>query len=70
MSTHNYLTSSQVAMRYSKSHRTIMRWIESRPEGFPAPIKINGRHSWRASDLEEWEKALAATAASGKPEAA
>jgi predicted DNA-binding transcriptional regulator AlpA len=58
-----FFTSMQIAARYSRTHRTIIRWIEAQPQGFPRPLKIAGRHMWRADDIEAWEKSLAANAA-------
>lgn len=55
-----YLTSGQLARRYNKSTRTITRWAEDLPNGFPSPIEINGRKLWDADAIGSWERALAA----------
>ncbi len=51
-----FLTARQVQGRYQRSHVSIWRWVHDKSLGFPAPIKMNGRHNfWRLADLEAWE---------------
>jgi predicted DNA-binding transcriptional regulator AlpA len=55
----SYLTSSQLGQRYHRTQRTLARWIKSRPDGFPKPIKLNGRNLWPQDKIESWEQWLA-----------
>ena len=49
-----YLSTAQVAKRYSVSVSAIYSW--RRNSDFPKPIKLNGSTSrWPISALEEWE---------------
>ncbi len=50
-----YLSDRTLAKRYDVSRSTIWRWSS---EGMlPDPVKINGSTRWKASAIEEWEKA-------------
>lgn len=44
--------------------RTIGRKIKNPPEGFPTPIKINGRLYFRRSELEAYKRRLISEAIS------
>lgn len=57
-----FLTSSQVGERYKRTQRTLVRWIQNPPQGFPAPIRINGRNLWQLEKIEAWELSLASKA--------
>lgn len=48
---------------------TLWRWGRDPDLGFPAPIVINRRKYWRASDLDHWDSqhSLEASAAVGRP---
>lgn len=65
-----YLVSGQLARRYERTTRTISRWIENPPNGFPLPVRINGRHFWDAEAIEAWEQSLAAAVRQPVKEAA
>ncbi len=71
MSDHKrYLTSSQVASRYGRTIRTISRWVEDPPSGFPLPVRVNGRNLWEIGPIEAWEQSLAAAVRQPVKEAA
>lgn len=55
------LSGPEVQARYRRSHVTIWRWSRNTSLGFPKPFRINGYKFWRRSDLEAWEKRLAAS---------
>jgi hypothetical protein len=65
----SYLTSTQLGKRYNRTGRTLARWILRPPQGFPHPVKINGRNLWLSHQIEAWERSLATEAAS-RPKAA
>jgi hypothetical protein len=45
-----------VCERYNISDRTVDRWLESGI--LPLPLRINGIRYWRASELEQHERAF------------
>lgn len=61
-----FLTKPNLARRWQKTPRTIDRWIENPPAGFPSPIIINGRKHWDLDLVEKYERACAAAAHSVK----
>jgi predicted DNA-binding transcriptional regulator AlpA len=59
-----YLTGGDVDRRYKRSSQTRWRWGKDPTLNFPKPIKIKGRLLYRLSELEDWERRMAA--ASGR----
>jgi predicted DNA-binding transcriptional regulator AlpA len=50
-----YLSDTQVAIRYGVSRQTVWRWAAT-DETFPNSIKLSpGCTRWRLSDIEAWE---------------
>ena len=50
----NYLSTTEVAERYSVAKSTIYSWRKH--SDFPKPIKLNGSTArWPVSTLEDWE---------------
>jgi predicted DNA-binding transcriptional regulator AlpA len=37
----------------------LARWIETQPQGFPQPVRLNGRNLWQQEKIENWERSLA-----------
>jgi len=67
--TKRYLTGPEVDRRYGRSSQSRWRWSKDPELGFPKPLKIQGRCFYRLSDLEEFERRMAANMLGG-PEAA
>jgi predicted DNA-binding transcriptional regulator AlpA len=63
-----YLTGPDLDRRYKRSSQTRWRWSKDPELGFPKPIRIKNRLLYRRSEIEEWERRMAA--ASLKTEAA
>ena len=63
-----YLTGPDLDRRYKRSSQTRWRWSKDPELGFPLPIRIKNRLLYRRSDIQEWERRMAA--ASLKTEAA
>lgn len=59
-----YLTGRDLDRRYKRSSQTRWRWSKDPELGFPKPIKVKGRLLYRLSEVEEWERRIAA--ASGR----
>lgn len=59
MSANGFLTSSQLGERYQRTQRTLARWIKNPPQGFPQPVRLNGRNLWPQEKIENWERSLA-----------
>jgi predicted DNA-binding transcriptional regulator AlpA len=59
-----YLTGPDLDRRYKRSSQTRWRWSKDPELGFPKPIKIKNRLLYRLSEIEEWERRMAA--ASGR----
>ena len=57
-----FLTKPSLARRWQKTPRTIDRWVESQPLGFPVPVILGGRKHWDLDLIEEYERACAAAA--------
>ena len=55
-----FLTGPEVDRRYSRSAMTRWRWSKDAALGFPVPMKVNGRLLYRLSELEAWERRMAA----------
>jgi predicted DNA-binding transcriptional regulator AlpA len=66
MSDHNdeYLTGPDLDRRYKRSSQTRWRWSKDPELGFPKPIRIKNRLLYSRSEIEEWERRMAA--ASGR----
>jgi predicted DNA-binding transcriptional regulator AlpA len=62
--TEEYLTGRDLDCRYRRSPQTRWRWSKDPELGFPKPIKIKNRLLYRRSEIEEWERRMAA--ASGR----
>jgi predicted DNA-binding transcriptional regulator AlpA len=58
-----YLTGPDLDRRYKRSSQTRWRWSKDPELGFPKPIRIKGRLLYRKSEIEEWERRLAAARA-------
>jgi len=58
-----YLTGPDLDRRYKRSSQTRWRWSKDPSLGFPKPIRIKGRLLYRKSEIEEWERSLAAARA-------
>ena len=56
-----FLTKPNLAKRWQKTPRTIDRWIDSPPAGFPLPTIIGGRKHWDLDLIEAYERGLAAS---------
>jgi predicted DNA-binding transcriptional regulator AlpA len=52
-----YLTTREVAGRYSASTRSIDRWVADSALGFPQPFYINQRKYWSLRALSQWDHA-------------
>jgi predicted DNA-binding transcriptional regulator AlpA len=59
-----YITGGDVDRRYKRSPQTRWRWSKDPTLNFPKPIKIKGRLLYRLSEIEEFERRMAA--ASGR----
>jgi hypothetical protein len=59
-----YLTGPQVDRRYNVTSQSRWRWSKDPTLNFPTPLKIKGRTFYSISELEEFERRLAA--ASGR----
>ena len=59
MSVNFFLSSRQLCERYGRCQRTLARWIETQPQGFPKPVRLNGRNLWPQEKIENWERSLA-----------
>ena len=55
-----YFTGPQLDRRYKRSSQTRWRWSKDPELGFPKPIKIKNRLLYRRSDVEEFERRMAA----------
>lgn len=58
--TKKFLTGPEVDRRYSRTYQSRWRWSKNPDLGFPKPLKINGRSLYKLSELEEWERRMAA----------
>jgi predicted DNA-binding transcriptional regulator AlpA len=56
------LTARQTCERYSKSIRTLNRWLNDPELGFPRPIWINDRRHFSLAELKSWERRQAGKA--------
>jgi hypothetical protein len=54
-----YFTSADLAVRYQRVQRTLVRWEKARPQNFPQLLRINGRKLWPQEAIESWERSLA-----------
>jgi predicted DNA-binding transcriptional regulator AlpA len=55
-----FLTGPDLDRRYKRSSQTRWRWSKDPELGFPLPIRIKNRLLYRRSDVEEWERRMAA----------
>jgi hypothetical protein len=53
------LTARQACERYSKSLRTLNRWLNDPNLGFPKPMWINDRRHFSLAELKTWERRTA-----------
>lgn len=52
-----YINDVQLAARYGVHRMTPWRWLKEDPT-FPKPFRLSGRCTrWKASDIEQWERA-------------
>lgn len=63
--TDDYLTGPDVDRRYKHSPITRWRWSKDPELGFPKPLKIKNRLYYRRSDIEAFERRMAAASNSG-----
>jgi predicted DNA-binding transcriptional regulator AlpA len=56
-----YLTTADLKRRYNRSSQTFWRWNNDPELGFPKPITIKNRLFYRRSEIEEWERRMAAS---------
>jgi hypothetical protein len=54
-----FVTTPQLCHRYHRTPRTLARWMKNPPEGFPEPVKLNGRNLWPLAQIEKFERFLA-----------
>ena len=57
-----WLTGPEVAQRFSISSMSLWRWMHDAHLNFPRPVRIRARNYWRQSEIDEWERKLAAGA--------
>jgi predicted DNA-binding transcriptional regulator AlpA len=62
----DYLTGPDVDRRYNRSSQTRWRWSKDPDLGFPKPIRIKNRLFYRRSEIEEWERCMAAASGRGR----
>ena len=55
-----YLTGPDIDRRYKRSSQTRGRWSKDTELGFPQPIKIKNRLLYRRSEIEAFERRMAA----------
>jgi predicted DNA-binding transcriptional regulator AlpA len=55
-----YLTGPQVDHRYGVSSMTRWRWLNDPELGFPQPLRIRGRLFFSLTEIEDWERLMAA----------
>jgi excisionase family DNA binding protein len=51
----HYLTTAEVAQRYSISKMTLWRWLRDEKIGFPKPMVVNRRKLFDEAGLRAWE---------------
>ena len=56
----DYLTGPDVDRRYKRSSQTRWRWSKDPELGFPKPMKIKNRLLYRRSEIEAFERRMAA----------
>jgi hypothetical protein len=56
------LTARQTRERYSKSLRTLNRWLDDPDLNFPQPTWINDRRHFSLAELKKWERRQAGKA--------
>jgi hypothetical protein len=61
--TDQMLPARAVQARYQVCNKTIERWLANSALEFPRPITINRRRYFYLSQLEQWERKRAASAA-------
>ena len=55
-----YLTGPDIDRRYKRSSQTRWRWSKDTALGFPQPMKIKNRLLYRRSEIEAFERQMAA----------
>jgi predicted DNA-binding transcriptional regulator AlpA len=63
--TTKWLPTTALVQRFGKTTRTVINWENTRPNGFPLPVRVNGRKYWRETDIIEWERELIASKTEG-----
>ncbi|WOH55040.1 DNA-binding protein [Bradyrhizobium sp. BWC-3-1] len=53
------LPASKVCARYTRSAKTLDRWLKDDTLGFPRPVVIRNRRYFREAELIDWERAQA-----------
>jgi predicted DNA-binding transcriptional regulator AlpA len=53
------IPASKVCARYSRSDKTLDRWLKDESLGFPRPVVIRNRRYFREGELVQWERAQA-----------
>jgi predicted DNA-binding transcriptional regulator AlpA len=56
----DYLTGPDIDRRYKRSSQTRWRWSKDPALGFPKPMKIKNRLLYRRSEIEAFERRMAA----------
>jgi predicted DNA-binding transcriptional regulator AlpA len=56
----DYLTGADIDRRYKRSSQTRWRWSKDPELGFPKPMKIKNRLLYRRSEIEAFERRMAA----------
>ena len=56
-----YLTGPQVRARFGNvSAMTLWRWAKDKNMSFPVPMRLNRRKLFDLSEIEKWEREIAA----------
>ena len=56
-----WFSTNNLADRFGVTPRTLMTWEQTRPNGFPLPVKVNRRNYWREEEIVAWEQSLIAS---------
>ena len=56
----DFLTGPDIERRYKRSSQTRWRWSKDTELGFPKPMKIKNRLLYRRSEIEAFERRMAA----------
>jgi hypothetical protein len=58
-----FYTSKDLATRYDRVQRTLVRWENDPTQNFPQPLRVNGRKLWPQEAMKSWERSLVSKAA-------